>query len=83
MAPSQAIPILGQMEETSARVFHLWSHGGCHIWPRAPGLISIMAQGITRGPQPQRLFESNSNNGPSMGQSNLGQMEDTSVKLSH
>ena len=48
MAPLQGIPILGQMEDTSVQVSHLWSPGGCHIWPRAPCLTSIMVQGITR-----------------------------------
>ena len=46
MAPPQAIPILGQMEDTSLQVSHLWS-GGCHIWTRAAGLTSIMAEEVT------------------------------------
>ena len=29
MAPPQAIPILGHMEDTSTQVSHLWSPGGC------------------------------------------------------
>ena len=28
MAPSQVIPILGQMEDTSVQVSHLWSNRG-------------------------------------------------------
>ena len=43
--PPQAIPIFVQMEDTSVQVSHLWSPGGSHIWPRAPSLTSIMAQG--------------------------------------
>ena len=38
---------LGQMKYTLVQVSHLWSPGGCNIWPSAPGLTSIMAQGIT------------------------------------
>ena len=30
MAPPQAIPKLGQMENTPVQVSHLW-YGGCHI----------------------------------------------------
>ena len=26
---------LGQMEDTPVQVSHLWSPGGCNIWPRA------------------------------------------------
>ena len=62
MAPPQAIPIFGQMEDTSVQVSHLWSPG---IWPRAPGLISLMTQGdsncgriMAPSPSPQI------NNGP-------------------
>ena len=40
MASTQAILILGQKEDTSVQVSHLW--------PRAPGLASKMVQGITR-----------------------------------
>ena len=47
MAPPQAIPILGQMEDTPVQVSHLWS-GGCHICTRAAGLTSIMAWEVTR-----------------------------------
>ena len=86
MAPPQAIPILDQMEDTSIQVSHLWSPGGC-----------VSSQGprpdFSNGPGnnsncgwilgPRRLFESDSNNGPSSGHSNLGQMEDTSVQVSH
>ena len=28
MAPLQAIPVFGQMEDTSVQVSHLWSPGG-------------------------------------------------------
>ena len=48
MAPPQAIPILGQMEDTPVQVSYLWTPGGCHICPRAAGLTSIMAQEVTR-----------------------------------
>ena len=48
MAPPQAIPILGQMEDTPVQVFYLWIPGGCHICPRAVGLTSIMALKVTR-----------------------------------
>ena len=48
MAPPQAIPILGQMEDTPVQVSYLWIPGGCHICPRAAGLTSIMAQEVTR-----------------------------------
>ena len=74
MAPPQAIPILGQMEDTPVQVSYLWIPGGCHICPRAAGLTSIMAQQVTRIVAPfcpRRLFESNLNNGPSPGHSNL------------
>ena len=27
---------------------HLWSSGGCNIWPRAAGLTSVMVSGIIR-----------------------------------
>ena len=48
MAPSQTIPILGQMEDTPVQVSYLWIPGGCHICPRAAGLTSIMAREVTR-----------------------------------
>ena len=38
---------LGQMEDIPVQVSHLRSPGGCNIWPRAPGLISAMAEVIT------------------------------------
>ena len=46
MAPLQAILILGQMENTSVQVSYLCSTGGCHIWPRAPALTSIMGRTV-------------------------------------
>ena len=46
MAPPQAIPILGQMKDTSVQAPHLWSSGGCNIWLIAPGLTLLMVQGI-------------------------------------
>ena len=45
--PSPGFCNLGQMKDTPAQVSHLWSAGGCKIRPSAPGLTSIMAQGIT------------------------------------
>ena len=45
--PSPGFCNLGQMKDTPVQVSHLWSPGGCNIWPSAPGLTSIMAQGIT------------------------------------
>ena len=73
--PIMALPSqsnLGQLEYTSVQVSHLWSPGGCNIWPRAPGLTSIMAQGLT---QIVALFWSPAfirANGPSPGNSNFG-----------
>ena len=57
---------IGQVEDTPVQVLHLWFPGECNIWPKAPGLASIMAQVITQIVAafcPRRLFESNSNNG--------------------
>ena len=74
MAPPQAITILFQMEYTSVQVFYLWFPDGCHIWPKAAGLTSVMSQEVTRIVAhfgPRRLFESDSNDGPSPGHSNL------------
>ena len=48
MAPPQAIPIFGQMEDTPVQVSYLWIPGGCHICARAAGLTSIMAKEVTR-----------------------------------
>ena len=48
MAPPQAIPIFGQMEDTPVQVSYLWIPGWCHICPRTAGLTSIMAQEVTR-----------------------------------
>ena len=46
-SPSSGLCNLGQMKDTPVQVSHLWSPGGCNIWPSAPGLTSIMAQRIT------------------------------------
>ena len=46
-SPSPGLCNLGQMKDTPVQVSHLWSPGGCNIWPSAPGLTSIMAQRIT------------------------------------
>ena len=46
MVLPQAIPILGQVEDTSFQVSYLRFPGGCHIWPRAAGLTSIMAKEV-------------------------------------
>ena len=47
MALPQAIPIFGQIEDTSVQVSHLCSPGGCHIWPRpqAAALIADYSEG--------------------------------------
>ena len=45
--PSPGLCNLGQMKDTPVQVSHFWSPGGCNVWPSAPGLTSIMAQGIT------------------------------------
>ena len=54
---------------------YLWFSGGYHICPRTAGLTSVMAQEVTQivAPfcPPQRLFEFDSNSGPSPGHSNL------------
>ena len=47
MAPPQAIPILGQKKDTPVQVSPLWSCW-CHMWLRAIGLTSIMAQEVTQ-----------------------------------
>ena len=44
MTPPWATPILCQMKYTSVQVSCLRFPGGYYIWPRAPCLISIMAQ---------------------------------------
>ena len=44
MTPPWATPILCQMKYTSVQVSCLRFPGGCYIWPRAPCLISIIAQ---------------------------------------
>ena len=36
MAPTQAIPILGQMKDTSVQVSHLWSSGGVPYLTKSP-----------------------------------------------
>ena len=63
------------MEYTSVQVSYSWFPGRCHICPRAAGLTSIIALEVTRIVvpffTPERLFESDSNNGPSLGHSNL------------
>ena len=46
-SPSPGLCNLGQMKDAPVQVSHLWSPGGCNIWPSAPGLTSIMAQRIT------------------------------------
>ena len=67
---AQAIRMLSD-EYTSVHVSYLWFPGGCNICSRAAGLTSIMAQKVTRILAPWRLFESDSNNGPSLRHSNL------------
>ena len=76
MTPPQAIPILCQIRVyICSCLIYLWFPGGCHICPRSAGLTSIMVLGgdSNSGPVlvPRRLFESESNNGPSPGHSNL------------
>ena len=75
MAPLQVIPILVKWK---IRLFRSPTYGllvGAIFGQGPPGLTSIMAQGITRIMAAfcplQRLFESNSNNGPAPGHSNL------------
>ena len=46
MAPLQAIPILVRFRRHFCSDAHLWSHGECNIWPRAPGLTLIIVHGI-------------------------------------
>ena len=77
MAPPQASQILGQMEDTSIQASHLWSPGGCNIWQ---GPWNNLNSGRIF---PRRLFQSDSNDGPSSRHSNLGQMKDTPVQVSH
>ena len=86
MAHPQTIPIFGQMEDTSVQVSHLWSPSGWHIWPRAPGLTSVMTWNdlnCSRILGPWRLFESDLNNSPSQAIPILGQMEDTPIQVSY
>ena len=86
MAPLQAIPIFGQMGDTSVQVSHLWSTIGCHIWPTASGLTSIIVHGLTwivASFWPLAFIESDSNNGPSLGHSSLSQREHTPVQVSY
>ena len=72
--PSQAIPILAQMEDTPAQVSQLWSGGvpylnkGCRP-DFNNGLGGDSNSGLIL--VPWHLFESESNNGPSLGHSNL------------
>ena len=57
--PSPGYFSLIQREDTPVQVSYLWSPNGCNIWPRAPGLTSIMAQGITQivaASQPPRVY---------------------------
>ena len=72
---------------TSVHVSYLWFPGRCHIWPRAAGLISIMASEVTQivAPfcPPQRLFKSDSNNGPSPSHLNLVSDRAISVHVSY
>ena len=86
MAPPQAIPILGQMEDTSLQVSHLWSPGGCRILPRPRPDFNKCPEnssncGCILGLR--HLFEYDSNNGPSPCHSNLGSDGSTSVQVSH
>ena len=73
------------MEDTSVQVSHQWSPTGCNIWPRAPRSDFNNGPGDNSNSDctfaHRRLFEYDSNNGPSSGHSNLGQMEDTSVQV--
>ena len=76
-APLQAISILCQMEDMpvqGVQVSHLWSPGGCLIWPRAPGLTSMMARGDSNCGCIMGswcLLISELNNGPFPGHSSL------------
>ena len=51
MAPLWATPVLCQIKYTSVQVSCLWFPGGYYIWPRAPCLISIMAQSLLKSGQ--------------------------------
>ena len=86
MAPPQAISIVSD-GATSVHISYLWFPGRCHIWPRTAGLTSIMASEVTRivAPfcPPRRLFQSDSNNGPSPGHFNLVSDGATSVPVSY
>ena len=79
MAPLQVIPIL-----VKQRIHLFRSPTYCLLVGAisGPGLIPIMAQGIIRIVAafcPQRLFESNSNNGHYPGHSNLGTLKITTA----
>ena len=69
MAPPQAIPILGQMKDTSVQAPHLWSFGGVPYLAKRPrpdfnnGSGDNSNCGCILGPQ--HLFEFDLNNDPS------------------
>ena len=71
MAPPQAFPVLGQMEILLHLSLPRPDFNNCPGDNSVSGCIYC----------PRHLFESDSNNGPSPGHSNLGQMEDTSVQV--
>ena len=84
MAPPQAIPILGQMKDTSVQATHLWSSGGCHLAKRPrPDFNNGSGDNSNCGCilGPRHLFEFGLNNDPSPGNSSLGSDGSTSVHL--
>ena len=72
MAPPQAIPVLGQMEDTPVQVSHLWwvpyLNNGCR-----PDFNNGLEGDSNSGPvlAPWRLLQSDSKNGPSPSHSNV------------
>ena len=75
MAPPKAIPVLCQMEYTFVYVLYLWFPGGCHLPRDCRSDFNNGLRGDSNSgpvlPPPRRLFEPDSNNGPSPGHSNL------------
>ena len=74
MAPPQAIPILGQMEDTPVLVSHLWS-GGYHIYVAKDPMLDFNDDpgndlNSSRSLGPWRLFETALNNGSFQSHSN-------------
>ena len=91
MIPPQAIPVLGQLEVLLFACMNLWSPKILIIYLMSA--ISGSRLHFNNCPWDnlnndrilthRRLFECNSNNGPSPGLCNLGQMKATPVQVSH